>query len=566
MRDLRKIVKFDGANVRTIMAEEKKQYDIFISWSNDDWKVVDQWNYVDEHEKKEVSVGALIAASLRHYLEAILDSKMVYYSRDVKLGVWDKALFDALKTCKLSIFVATEHFLDSMWCNLEFGASKMVADKIIVFKVSGCNPFDRSHSLIADNHYQFVDFGLSGIKELLEKLQECFNLGSSFKIDKKIKIWQNAYANNLEEIIKGINTPYIRSYKLKEQLSKMEVENQRLTDIINKSPRFEIAKLSMRNATLQMENQDLNKLNSSLTTRINDLEATIKMLQDGHTIADNNSDSQSNLTNANITDKLSRFLTDNMVLVDGGSFWMDKRTGYRVNLSSYYIGKFQVTQRLWKKIMGINPSYFNDNGEKPVECVTWYDAVCFCNRLSMEMDLESVYELTQREYDTDDKDYQHIVKADVKIDIAKFGFRLPTEAEWEYAARGGNQNSNNDYEFSGSNNIDDVAVYCKNSRDLGTDNPNYGTHTVGSKNKNALGIYDMSGNVWEWCQDWKGDYPTEQIGSDPQGPASGAYRVLRGGSWFSVADSCRVSYRIDIAPDLRSFDNGFRLLLSSPKK
>jgi len=274
------------------MAEEKKEYDIFISWSNDDWKIVDKWNYVDEHEKKEVSVGALIAASLRHYLEAVLDSKTVYYSRDVKSDKWDTALFDALKTCKLSIFVATEHFLDSMWCNLEFGASKMVADKIIVFKVSGCNPFDRSHSLIADNHYQFVDFGLSGIKELLEKLQECFNLGSSFKIDKKLKIWENAYADNLKEIVNGINTPYIRNYKLKEQLSKMEVEHQRLTDTINKSPRFEIAKLSMRNATLQMENQDLNKLNSSLTTRINDLEATIKMLQDGHTIADNNSDNK----------------------------------------------------------------------------------------------------------------------------------------------------------------------------------------------------------------------------------------------------------------------------------
>ena len=127
-------------------------------------------------------------------------------------------------------------------------------------------------------------------------------------------------------------------------------------------------------------------------------------------------------------------------------------------------------------------------------------------------------------------------------------FRLPTEAEWEYAARGGNQSKG--YKYSGSNSISDVAWYDDNSGDK--------THPVGQKTPNELGIYDMSGNVWEWCQDWYGDYSSSSQ-TNPTGPSSGSYRVLRGGSWNNGARNCRVSNRGSYNPDSRSYRSGFRL-------
>ena len=128
-------------------------------------------------------------------------------------------------------------------------------------------------------------------------------------------------------------------------------------------------------------------------------------------------------------------------------------------------------------------------------------------------------------------------------------FRLPTEAEWEYAARGGSKSK--DYKYSGSNNIDDVAWYDGNS--------SYKTHEVGTKAPNELGLYDMSGNVWEWCSDWYGEY-SSSTQTNPTGPTSGSYRVLRGGSWDSYAEFCRVSYRSSYTPADRYSYNGLRLV------
>jgi formylglycine-generating enzyme required for sulfatase activity len=126
-------------------------------------------------------------------------------------------------------------------------------------------------------------------------------------------------------------------------------------------------------------------------------------------------------------------------------------------------------------------------------------------------------------------------------------YRLPTEAEWEYAARGGNKSKG--YTYAGSNVLDEVGWYSE-----------YKTHPVGQKQANELGIYDMSGNVWEWCGDWYDAYPfTAQ--TNPKGPLSGSYRVLRGGSWHDPAERCRVSYRNSIYPDFRFYFNGFRLVL-----
>ena len=217
-----------------------------------------------------------------------------------------------------------------------------------------------------------------------------------------------------------------------------------------------------------------------------------------------------------------------MVYVEGGSFDMgatteqgseadsDEYPVHSVTLSDYYIGKCEVTQELWEAVMGSNPSRFK-GAQKPVEQVSYNDCREFVSRLNS---------LTGK------------------------NFRLPTEAEWEYAARGGNKSLH--YKYSGSGNIGDVAWYSSNSGDK--------THAVGTKTANELGIYDMSGNVWEWCSDWKGGY-SAGAQTNPQGPSSGSYRVLRGGSWYDYARNCRVSNRSSYDPSISGSIRGLRLVL-----
>ena len=217
-----------------------------------------------------------------------------------------------------------------------------------------------------------------------------------------------------------------------------------------------------------------------------------------------------------------------MVYVEGGTFDMgatteqgsdaesDEKPVHSVTLDGYYIGKCEVTQELWEAVMGSNPSHFK-GAQNPVENVSWNDCQEFVSRLNS---------LTGRT------------------------FRLPTEAEWEYAARGGNKSLH--YKYSGSDNIDEVAWYNNNSGSS--------THAVGTKSPNELGIYDMSGNVWEWCSDWYGGY-SAGAQTNPQGPSSGSYRVLRGGSWINYAGNCRVSIRSYDDPGNSNINFGLRLIL-----
>ena len=206
-----------------------------------------------------------------------------------------------------------------------------------------------------------------------------------------------------------------------------------------------------------------------------------------------------------------------MIKVKGGTFQMGSRSvEHSVTLSDYYIGETEVTQALWQAVMGSNPSWFKGDN-LPVDNVSWKDCQKFIKKLN---------KLTGRR------------------------FALPTEAQWEYAARGGNKSRG--YEYSGSNNIDDVA-WCY-------DNNSSQTHPVGTKMANELGLYDMSGNVLEWCSDWYGDYSSSSQ-TDPTGPSTGSYRVLRGGSWGSVASFCRSPYRGISDPVYRGYDVGFRLVL-----
>ncbi len=226
-------------------------------------------------------------------------------------------------------------------------------------------------------------------------------------------------------------------------------------------------------------------------------------------------------------------LNMNMVYVAGGMFMMgasasdseaegDEKPAHSVTLSGYYIGKYEVTQKQWVEIMGANPSFFKGD-DLPVERVSWNDVQEFIRKLNVK---------TGKNY------------------------RLPTEAEWEFAARGGN--SSQGYKYSGSNRIDEVAWwYDGNSGDK--------THPVGTKSPNELGIYDMTGNVCEWCSDWyDGNYYDNLPSTNPKGPSSGADRVLRGGRWSGGAADCRVSYRGDyLSPGFGDNDCGFRLALDA---
>ena len=196
---------------------------------------------------------------------------------------------------------------------------------------------------------------------------------------------------------------------------------------------------------------------------------------------------------------------------------IDEMPAHEVTVSSFAIGQTEVTQELWQAIMGTNPSYFADDPQRPVEQVSWEDCQEFIARLN---------ELTGE------------------------NFRLPTEAEWEYAARGGNQTAGSI--FSGSNNIDEVAWFYFNS--------DYATRPVAGKSDNELNLFDMSGNVSEWCSDWYGAYPTEpQV--NPVGPVEGSRRILRGGSWRSISRDCRNTSRYGDTPDQRGDEVGLRLAL-----
>lgn len=216
-----------------------------------------------------------------------------------------------------------------------------------------------------------------------------------------------------------------------------------------------------------------------------------------------------------------------MVLVQGGTFTMgctseqgsdcdrDESPSHRVTVSSFYMSKYEITQKQWVEIMGSNPSYF-EGDNLPVELVSWDDVQEFIRKLNAK---------TGKQY------------------------RLPTEAEWEYAARGGTKSKG--YKYSGSNTLSNVAWFYANSGNT--------THPVGSKMPNELGLYDMSGNVWEWCGDWSGEYGSSAQ-TNPTGPSSGSYRVLRGGSWYDNAGDCRVSSRCNYSPDYRDYIMGFRLV------
>ncbi|MBN1968545.1 MAG: SUMF1/EgtB/PvdO family nonheme iron enzyme [Candidatus Delongbacteria bacterium] len=264
---------------------------------------------------------------------------------------------------------------------------------------------------------------------------------------------------------------------------------------------------------------------------------------------------------------------DNMILVEGGIFQMGDEIGdlwegcrpiHQVTLKSFYIGVSEVTQFEWENVMlGNNNDIWETPSHPshgigithPVNRISWYDILVFCNRKSMIDGLDPVYTINDSKNPDDWGESPTSNNPNWDAVICNWtgnGYRLPTEAEWEYAARGGSED--NPTIYAGSDDIEVVAWYASNS-----DNS---CHPVKSKSSNELGLYDMSGNISEWTWDWLGYY-SDDPQSNPYGPTNGNYRTFRGGCWFYTDSGVRVSYRDFNLPRCRNGTVGFRIARSN---
>jgi formylglycine-generating enzyme len=246
------------------------------------------------------------------------------------------------------------------------------------------------------------------------------------------------------------------------------------------------------------------------------------------------------------------------IFVEGGKITNTNTNYYGTNktISDFYISKYEVTQKEWFDIMGNNPSAFKGD-DLPVETVSWYDVIAYCNNRSIAEGLKPYYKIDMRKKDPNNKSQYDPIKWTVTINKGADGYRLPTEAEWEYAAGGGRMSKN--YTYSGSNDADQVAWYWKNAGEQylsgdwnwpAIENNKNTTQPVGDKKPNELGLYDMSGNVREWCWDWFGDMDAK----------SGSLRVVKGGGWMGDVSNNEVASRGKFEASGYGPDQGFRVV------
>lgn len=252
---------------------------------------------------------------------------------------------------------------------------------------------------------------------------------------------------------------------------------------------------------------------------------------------------------------------DNLVRVKGGTFMNAKSNYYGkdMTLSDFYMGKYEITQKEWAEVMGSNPSAFQGDN-LPVEMVSWYDVVEYCNQRSIKEGLNPYYIINKNKMDPQNKSEYDPIKWTVTFNEGADGYRLPTEAEWEYAAGGGQTSKS--YAYSGSDNADEVAWYWRNAGDeYLTGDWNWGTietnknrtKPVGSKQPNELGLYDMSGNVREWCWNWHGEGDLASI-------SGGSFRVVKGGGWIGDVSNNEISFRGKFEASGFGPDQGFRVV------
>ena len=483
-------------------------YDIFISWANDSG-----------------GIGKSIAGTCKSFIEEIFKDRVKVFVSNVDIThAWNEELEQALKDSHYLIVILTPQAVDSLWMSYEYGVLRRNPDKVYVY---GFGDVDKKNTPFTIN--QVLSFSEDRLTEMLVSvLQYKTDIKGRMHLDISLNITNQVsdFCNAVDGIASKIEKGYKRNYELRKGYNdeilqlKSQIAVLQQNQGTNAEAQEQIAALTK---DLESKEQSIANLEHDISVeqnKNNDLTKEVSRLN--ALLSETKSPSQENL-NFNVFG-----VPFKMILVKGGSFQMgatdgddDEKPVHTVTLSDYYIAETEVTQGLWKAVMGENPSS-KDRGigdNYPVNMVSWNDAQDFIKKLN-----------------------------------AKTGrnFCLPTEAQWEFAARGGNRSQG--YKYSGSDTIDDVAWYYDNSKSQ--------MHPVKRKKANELGIYDMSGNVLEWCQDWyKKDYYQKNPSTNPQGPSSGSSRVLRGGSWLNSAGSCRVSFRIIGSPDGRGNYCGVRLAL-----
>jgi formylglycine-generating enzyme required for sulfatase activity len=436
-------------------------------------------------------------------------------------GDFDKALLNRIEQSVDFILVVDEHAFDKTldpsfdskkdWLRIELAYALKLKKNIIPILMSGVNGFP-------DNLPEDIEGVIT--KHGPEYSKTYFNTFYD-----KLKGFMHALPRNLNlgntQTLK-VSSPYL---KIKSDLDCLfyldgEERAQIKANIIYKTPleqgEYELKFVSLDNA------KDIVEMEFVMPTVDKLQKVNLCAVRDNHLEKEkNNAEERGEFSVNGITFK--------MIYVEGGTFMMGaneedtdaydgERPTHQVTLSSYFIGETVVTQALWETVMGENKNLSRFKGaNRPVEMVSWDDCQEFIRKLN---------EKTKR------------------------NFRLPTEAEWEFAARGGNKSEG--YKYAGSNNIKDVAWYNGNSKGE--------THPVAKYHPNELGLYDMSGNVWEWCLDWYGAYDNNSQ-TNPKGPKDGEDHVLRGGGWNNDSRNCRSLCRVSNTPSLKIYDLGLRLAL-----
>lgn len=489
---------------------EQTKYDVFISYSRKD--------YVDEHKNvipgNEVSKikEALTKAGITYWF----DEEGVYSGNE-----FAKVIVRSIKFSKLFVFLSTINSNQSEWTANEISTANMLKKKIIPVRIDNSVYHDDVILYISRlSHIDYNDNPEKGRQELIRSI--------------------NAYLaeEKLAEVQK-IAEEKRRQEELERQRKQQEEEKKRqekIADTESKIAALESQRIERKKVVLQKE-QELKLAQVDLEeceAKIKKLQSKLEELREPNKkVAEEKAKQLAEKKRLEEATKAVRNFTVggvsfNMIRVEGGRFQMgasekdtdaysDEKPQHWVNLSDYYMGETVVTQALWKAVMGTNPSAFKGDNNNPVEQVSWNDCQEFIKKLN-------------------EKTGQT--------------FRLPTEAEWEYAARGGNKSKG--YKYAGSSHAEEVAWF--------EDNSGKKTHPVEGKKPNELGLFDMSGNVCEWCQDWYGDYSNSEQ-TNPNGALSGSARVYRGGSWYSGTLRCRVSDRNGCAPSDTHYDFGFRLAL-----
>lgn len=501
------------------------KYDVFISYSRKD--------YVDEHQNiipgNDVSKikEALTKAGIKYWF----DEDGIYSGNNFT----DKIVAN-IDASAIFLFLSTQKSNASPWTSREIACADELKKYIIPVRIDH-SPYNRTVLLrIADRSY--IDYEsnpekgllelISSIKKHLEQQKAEMQIHDQIAIDIKLSCQE---LNNEEAKLELERANLL----LRVEKVKDKEEKEALKNLINEGGTIH-QKYQKKYAAVIKERDDLlaervlkDEKIASLLSELDEANTRITALEKANikgVIAP--------LLSNGLTNNMRAFdangVSFNMIYVKGGSFMMgataenacdDEKPVHQVSLSDFFIGETPVTQALWEAVMENNPSKFKDP-DAPVESVTWRQCQEFINKL---------------------------------ICLTKMPFRFLTEAEWEFAARGGCESKG--FIYSGSNDVKSVA-WC-------TDNSGERTHPVKQKESNELGIYDMSGNVWEWCQDYYGRYSSEDA-ENPTGPVKGSFRVQRGGCWdvnvFTGSESCRVSYRSSDSETYSSKRIGFRLALN----